>query len=293
MKVGKRFFFSIIKLLQLDALLRFFKQRNKVSILLLHDPSPESFDLLLNALTKKYNFISLKAYLNHRLNKTLHTLPKYTAILTFDDGHKENYKLLPLFKKYNTPATIFLCSAIVNSNKHFWSNYNMPKVELQKIKKMPYHDMLAYLKTLDYIKDKEYEERHALNIAEMEEMQASKLIDFQAHTMYHPILINLEDNDSKSEIEFCKKDLENLLKTDIYAFAYPNGDYSDREIQYVKKAGYQCALTVDYGYNDDKTDLFRLKRIALNDKGSIQENVIKATGLWRFIKKQSYGYNEI
>lgn len=293
MKPGKRFFFSSIKLFRLDAFLRFIKQRNNVSILLLHDPSPDSFDLLLKALTKKYNFISLKEFINHRTNKTIHTLPKFTAILTFDDGHKENYKLLPLFKKYNTPATIFLCSAIVNSNKHFWSNYNIPKVELQKIKKMPYNDMLAYLKTLDYIKDKEYGERHALNISEMEEMRASKLIDFQAHTMYHPILVNLGDNDSKNEIEGSKQDLENLLKNDIYAFAYPNGDYSNREIKHVKQSGYQCALTVDYGYNDDKTDLFRLKRISLNDSGSVQENVIKATGLWRFIKKQSYGYNEI
>lgn len=293
MKLGKRLFFSSIKLLQIDVLLRYVKQRNNVSILLLHDPSPESFDLLLKALTKKYHFISLKEFINHRVNKTVNTLPKYTAVLTFDDGHKENYKLLPIFKKYNTPATIFLCSAIVNSNKHFWSNYDIPKSELQKIKKMPYNNMLTYLKTLDYIKDKEYEERHALNSLEMDEMLSSDLIDFQAHTMYHPILINLDDKGSKKEIEGSKIELFNLLKNDIYAFAYPNGDYSNREITHVKQSGYQCALTVDYGYNDDNTDLFRLKRISLNDSGSVLENVIKSTGLWRFIKKQSYGYNEI
>ncbi|MFD2822503.1 polysaccharide deacetylase family protein [Lacinutrix iliipiscaria] len=293
MKPGKRFFFSSIKFLQLDALLRFLKQRNKVTILLLHDPSPDNFDALLKTLTKKYNFISLKDYLEHRANRSLSTLPHYTAILTFDDGHKENYKLLPIFKKYSIPATIFLCSSLVNSNKHFWSNYNIPKQELQKIKKMPYDDMLLYLKTLGYIKDKEYEERHALNLSEIQEMLASKLIDFQAHTMYHPILINLNESDSKREIECSKKELENLLGNDIYAFAYPNGDYSNREINFVKKSGYQCAVTVDYGYNDDKTDLFRLKRISLNDTGSVQENIIKATGFWRFIKKQSYGYNEI
>lgn len=285
MKLGKRFFLFSIKILQLDALLRFFKQRNTVSILLLHDPTPYKLDALLLALKSKYNFISLKDYINHIVNNTCKTLPKYSAVLTFDDGHKGNYNLLPIFEKHKTPATIFLCSAIVNSNKHFWSNYNISKGELKRIKAMPNEDMLVYLKTLGYYKEKDYNERHALNMVEITEMAASNLVDFQAHTMYHPILINLNDMECEKEIAFCKRDLEDLINDKIYAFAYPNGDYSNREIKYVKKSGYQCALTVDKGYNNDKTNLFKLKRICLNDNGSIDENIIKSTGLWDYLKK--------
>jgi len=150
---------------------------------------------------------------------------------------------------------------------------------------MPNKDMLNYLKTLGYDKEKEYQERHALNVVEINEMEASKLVDFQAHTMYHPILVNLDEKESKKEIELCKRDLEKLINDEVYAFAYPNGDYTNREIEHVKESGYKCALTVDNGYNDDKTDLFKLKRICLNDNGSIYENIIRSTGLWDYLKK--------
>jgi len=107
MKIGKRFFLSIIKFIKLDLLLKFFLQRIKVTILLLHDPTPESLDQLLNQLRTKYNFISFIDFLQCRVNNKLFTLPKYSAVLTFDDGHKGNYKLLPVFVKHNIPATIF------------------------------------------------------------------------------------------------------------------------------------------------------------------------------------------
>ena len=41
-------------------------------------------------------------------------------VVTFDDGHIKNHSLLPVFKKYQVPVTIFLCSGIVDTGKHFW-----------------------------------------------------------------------------------------------------------------------------------------------------------------------------
>ena len=80
------------------------------------------------------------------------------------------------------------------------------------------------------------------------------------------------------------------------AIAYPNGDYSERDIELVKSAGYRCGVTVDYGFNTVKTDLFRLKRLSVNDTGNIDELAVKASGVWAFIKtrngrKQGYGWN--
>ena len=80
----------------------------------------------------------------------------------------------------------------------------------------------------------------------------------------------------------------------INAIAYPNGDYSNRDIKLVKKAGYKCGLTVDFGYTSKNTDLFRLKRLSINDSIDLKEIIVKASGLWAFFKtrngkRQAYG----
>jgi hypothetical protein len=82
----------------------------------------------------------------------------------------------------------------------------------------------------------------------------------------------------------------------INAIAYPNGDYSDRDITLAKEAGYSCGVTVDFGYNTLDTDLFSLKRLSVNDTSNLDELAVKASGVWQFFKtkngkKQGYGWN--
>jgi peptidoglycan/xylan/chitin deacetylase (PgdA/CDA1 family) len=86
------------------------------------------------------------------------------------------------------------------------------------------------------------------------------------------------------EITACKEELESSFGLDINTFAYPNGDYTDREVELVQAAGYQAALTVDPGYNDARTDLFRLKRLDVNDTGDYDELAVKASGFWAILK---------
>ena len=75
------------------------------------------------------------------------------------------------------------------------------------------------------------------------------------------------------------------LGLSINAFAYPNGDYGEREVAAVKEAGYACALTVDAGLNDADTDLFRLKRIGVDDGASATEMIVKASGIVDLVKR--------
>ena len=65
--------------------------------------------------------------------------------------------------------------------------------------------------------------------------------------MFHPILPQCDDDRAHFEIATSKNDLQQRLATDIYAFAYPNGSYSDRDVILVEGAGYRCALTLDPG----------------------------------------------
>ena len=64
-----------------------------------------------------------------------------------------------------------------------------------------------------------------------------------------------------------------------------------------KEAGYSCGVTVDSGYNDTHTDLFRIKRFSVNDAKSITELMVKASGIYALIKhrmhKPLYGFKTV
>lgn len=180
------------------------------------------------------------------------------------------------------PVTLFLCSRIVGTKKHYWFENN-GRVNNRILKKMPDWDRLKVLQENGFEEETEYTDRQALSDEELKDME--NLVDYQSHTMFHPILTNCSDKKSYEEIHTSKVDLENKLNKTIYAIAYPNGDYSEREISYTKEAGYECGLTLDPGYNSKNTDLYKLRRICIYDEADIHELIVKASGIWEYIKK--------
>ena len=109
-------------------------------------------------------------------------------------------------------------------------------------------------------------------------------VNFQSHTVYHPCLDQCTTNESAYEITQSKVDLERKFNLDINTIAYPNGDYSQREIEIARKAGYRCALTVTPGYNTAESDPFTLKRISTNDTTNMDEFIVRVSGLWGLIQ---------
>ena len=115
-------------------------------------------------------------------------------------------------------------------------------------------------------------------------------VDFQSHTLFHPCLPKCNNIEARIEIFASKEILENDYSLQIYAMAYPNGDYSDRDIELCREAGYTCGVTVDYGFNSIKTDLFRLRRLSVNDTDNMDELIVKTSGAWAFLIKRNFGY---
>ncbi len=109
--------------------------------------------------------------------------------------------------------------------------------------------------------------------------------DFQSHTVFHPILPRCSMERAVREIAQSKVDLEEKFRLEVYALAYPNGDYTPREIEAAQEAGYECALTMDFGFNSDRTPFFQLKRICVNDDAGIDELLVKVSGFWGFVKQ--------
>ncbi len=278
----RKLFFKLIRYTGLPALFRRFYQRRRVTILVFHDIDPRKAEPVFAFLKRNYNLISLKTFIRACQNKKAEDLPARPLVITFDDGHVGNFSLLPLIKRYQLPITIFLCAGIVGTNRHFWFTHSDSILSDVDLKKVPNQERLAHLEAIGFFPEKEYARPQALNREQI--MAMKETVDFQAHTLFHPCLPNCDDAEAWGEIRDSRKVLEEKFGLDIEGFAYPNGDYTYREMALCKKAGFKYALTVDSGLNSINSDLFRLKRISVNEGECFQEMVVKSSGLWSFFK---------
>jgi len=260
--------------------------RNKVIIAVYHDPEPAVFAAHIEYLSKKYNIISLNMLVNAIHNKDWSDIPAKSLVITLDDGHKDNYKLLKILKAYRVPVTIYLCSHIVNTNRKFWFKTGLP--DYSKLKRYSNKQRIEALKSATgYEPKKEFSSRQTLNSQELKEMSA--YVDFQAHTKLHPILTACSDQESKEEIQESKDYLEKLLNKKIEHFNYPNGDYADREINNIKNSGFRSARTLDIGWNHINSDPYRLKAIGIQDEASVNILCVQIIGLYGYLHYLSHG----
>lgn len=280
----------LLRLTLLPLFIREVIQRRKVTIIYYHDPSPETLESHLAVLRRRYRLISLRQFVEHHRLRGIHTLPRKSLVISLDDGHADNFQLIDLLETLEVPVTIFLCSGIAGTRRRFWFKHVSGDVEL--LKQLPDDERLKRLRILGFDEAQEVSERDALTRGEIEEL--SSCVDFQSHTVSHPVLPKCSNEKAEYEIFASKQDIEREYGFDVYALSYPNGDYSDREISLAKSAGYQCAVTADAGFNSDQTDPFRLKRINIDDNDGIDELVVKACGLWGLIKgalrQKAFGY---
>lgn len=277
-----RIVFRILRYSGIAWFFREFVQRRRVTLLLFHDMDVHDAERNFFWLKQHYNLISLNDFLD-AVNRG-RVLPPKSLVITFDDGHAGNFKLLPIIKRGQVPVTIFLCSGIVGTQRHFWFKHSeevKPIIEL--LKKLPEAERLEQLKRIGFDKLREYGDRQALQKEEIEQM--APWVDFQSHTCFHPILPLCDEKTAEEEIVNSKYQLEQEYGLTIRSLSYPNGDYSDREIKLAQQAGYQCGITVDAGYNDRYTDLFHLKRVSVNDAKTLDELIVKASGSYALLKQ--------
>lgn len=195
--------FKLLRYTGTPFLIREILQRKKVTMLLFHDIDPIKCENQFKVLRKKYNIISLKEYFDSRENNTFKSLPSKSLIITIDDGNKNNYLLKPILKKYNIPVTIFLCAGIVGTNKHFWFSHNLNKRTIEELKNLPNSQRLNFLNKYGYTEEKEFCSRQALSKDEIENLK--EFVDFQSHTIYHPILPKCTEKEAQKEITLSKK----------------------------------------------------------------------------------------
>jgi peptidoglycan/xylan/chitin deacetylase (PgdA/CDA1 family) len=211
-------------------------------------------------------------------------------VITVDDGHVGNARLREVFRAHGIHPTIFICSAIVGTRRQYWWRHSKSvTAHVERLKALPNAERLAVLSNFGFAQEAEMDQPAALTKTEIEHMKAT--VDFQSHGRFHPILPCCNDEDCRIEISQSRYEIERLVGHACLSFAFPNGNYGEREIRTLKSAGYQRARTLDVGWNDAKTDPFHLKAVPVSDDASwawfaVQISLIPA--YLRYLRRGSF-----
>lgn len=260
--------------------------------------TPRQFEEQLRFLCSRFKVLSLEKYIYLAISSK--KISPNTAIITFDDGYRDNFLYaFPLLKKYRLPATIFLTSGLIGTNRLPWwdrikwhiSQTCLPEVVFNGIgplllttpleKHKAIYLILREFKLLhpDEIKPKlqeligqlgcnfanEPREQLFLSWDEVRQMYRQG-ITFGAHTVSHPNLAKLDTKEIIRELSESKQAIEAEVQTSVRTFAYPfgqNGHFDTRTKELLKNAGFLCALTTLYGRQDLSGDLYQVRRIPL------------------------------
>jgi len=258
------------------------------------------FEKHLIYLKKHYNIISLQDFLEWKKKKKL--IHKTSVMLTFDDGYKNCHtQLLPILKKQNIPATIFLPTKYIGKGVAWYdaAAYMISETtkEIIKIKDRTYYirnskekrATLVILKKEFYKnpKNKEiilkeikeqteitpqkcnYEDLTFMSWNDCREMQFAG-VTFGSHSVFHEMMTNLSENEVEKEIKYSKETIEKNLNNKCTVFSYPFGKNNIIIRKSLEKQNYSLGFTTTYGKNTSCTNNYKIKRIGLNNLYNIK-----------------------
>ena len=242
--------------------------RNKLTVLVYHDPSPESFRTHIKRLSRWFNFISLDDFLSGQ------RLPPWPAVITLDDGYKNNHKLLPIIKEFKLKPVVYLNSALIGTNDNFWFE-KIPYKLRETLKELP--DELR-LQAVNGGKEAG-PSGSCLTVGQVKEMAAAG-VEFGSHSRTHPVLLRCSREKIRDEISSSKTELEQKLGLPIKHFSYPNGDYDQEITGTVRESGYASARTIRSGCSRLQDDPFQLRAYNISDDAGYFKLICQSCGLF-------------
>lgn len=220
--------------------------------------TPDNFYEQISYLKKNYPIV--------RFEQDWNELDEDAVCITFDDGYMDNFtNALPILKKLNIPFTVFITTGNINTYEEFWWD-ELERILLDRQKiydeiftlddemfscrwstkdfsdREEVYDTLHWLmyNKITVTKRKKWmnqlrkwgkagsigrRENWAMQTCEIREK--CPIVTIGAHTVNHPSLKNLTEQEQRYEISQSIKDLKNLFNRSIDVFSYPFGTKND------------------------------------------------------------------
>ena len=181
-----------------------------------------------------YNVIPLRHLYEYVTGKRA-TIPKNAVVITIDDGWRSTYtEAFPELRQRKFPFTVFIYPKIIGQTSN------------------------------------------ALTWKQIREMSDAG-VDIQSHALSHPYLTrrrhsSLDDAQYaawlQNELAESKRILEKETGRKVKYIAYPYGDYDALVAKTAGEAGYDAALTCDFGKVKRGSDPLRMRRVVIDKKMS-------------------------
>lgn len=166
--------------------------------------------------------------------------------ITLDDGYLSNFEhALPVLRELGFSATAFVVSAQVGGSNAWDHAKGVPPVPLMDV---------AHLR--------------AWMLAGME---------VGAHTRSHANLCECDEATAREEIAGSKRELEQMLGSEVRSFCYPYGEHRREHADMVRQAGFATGTTIVSSRARFGDDPARLPRISVHLQGKLPALVAQVT----------------
>ncbi len=295
----------------------------KLSVLMFHrvhaepdplfpgEPHTRSFEQKMDWLKRWFNVLPLaEAVAGLRDGK----LPSRPAVITFDDGYADNRNVaLPILLRLGLPATFFVCTGFMDGGR-MWNDTVIETLRrcagslldlrpldlgvhpietvaqrrsaiarlIGKLKYLLPAERQSRVNAIAVCADVDLPDDLMMSSSQLQEMVRAGMT-IGAHTVHHPILQGLPEDEVLSELLEGRRRLEQITGGAVRFFAYPNGipgrDYSAVQVQLVRQAGFEAAVTTARGAARHGCDLFQIPRFTPWDSGGLRFGLRLANNL--------------
>lgn len=262
--------------------------------------SPEHFEEQIAYLGRTGMAISMDELLGYI--RGTHVPKGGRILVTMDDADEGTATYAaPVLRRYGVPATVFVPTGAVGLTVGYWWHRFQFLAEAIKARGGSLHEWLMQrdpqLTTADPFRNLWKQFRllspnnrddllesaskaygnpelpkisRPLNWDELDEMSRDGLITLGAHTVTHPMMAKLTDDELNWEVQKSREQLSTLPGyRDVFAYPYGDPDVvNDRTITAVRNAGFTAAFINTPGTIGASTDRWALPRVGIDDVGT-------------------------
>jgi peptidoglycan/xylan/chitin deacetylase (PgdA/CDA1 family) len=225
-----------------------------------------------------------------------------------DDCYRDTFEeVVPLFRKFGVPVTLFVTSGIPDGHMPMWGA-GLEEILLQKdcvncdgrrlevatpqLKREAFKQIErnwdagdAFERYAAFCEDNDFDagdihRKHAISWEMLDELKDDPLVEIGAHTVNHARISALSEDEALAELVGCRNRIADRLGVEARHFAFPYGRAADagpRDFELAKRAGYSSASTTRKGLFRGG-DRFSLPRNTLN--GAAKSLAMAEAHLW-------------